>query len=147
MNETGISSGAVPGKVFIDNDYCFACGGKNPLGLCLKFTLHANGECTCEFAGAPHHQGFAGVLHGGIIATIADDLMNNHLFRMFGASTATAELTVRFKKPAPLGEPLVFTSRRTGSRGKIHEMSCDVTPKATGALLATAAGKFLEVAF
>ncbi len=147
MNETGNFEGPASGKVFIDNDYCFACGGKNPLGLCLKFTLHESGECTCEFAGAPHHQGFAGVLHGGIIATIADDLMNNHLFRMFGKSTATAELTVRFKKPAPLGETLVFTSRLTKSRGKIHEMSCEVTLKKSGALLSTASGRFLEVAF
>ena len=135
------------GAVFLDNDYCFACGGKNPLGLCLKFDIHGDGSCSCEFTGAPHHQGFAGVLHGGIIATVADDLMNNQIFRMFGASTATAELTTRFKKPAPLGEPLIFVSRRTRARGRIHEMECEVTLKSTGELIATASGRFLEVRF
>jgi len=134
-------------KVFVDDDYCFACGQKNPMGLCLTFTLSDDGTCTTEFTGLPHHQGFKGVLHGGIIATVADDLMNNHLFRMHGVSTATAELKMRFKKPAPLLEPLTFTSRRMGGRGKIHEMECDVRLKSDETLLATAKGRFMEIVF
>ncbi|MEP0814854.1 MAG: PaaI family thioesterase [bacterium] len=130
---------------FIDDDFCFACGQKNPLGLALSFDVREDGTCATEFTAAAHHQGFAGILHGGLIATIADDLMNNHLFRGFGVYTATAELSTRFKAPAPLGEPLVFTSRRTAARGKVHEMECDVRKKSDGSLLAVCKGRFIEV--
>jgi acyl-coenzyme A thioesterase PaaI-like protein len=129
---------------FTDNDYCFACGSKNPLGLCLTFTLHDDGTCTSEFTASPHHQGFAGVLHGGLIATIADDLMNNHLHRMYRVTTATAELTTRYRKPAPTGVPLVFTSRRTDVKGRIHEMECTVQLKGEDSVLSVSKGRFLE---
>ena len=132
---------------FYDNDYCFACGSKNPLGLNLQFTLEGDGTCSTEFTASQHHQGFRDVLHGGLIATIADDLMNNHLFRMYGASTATAELTSRFKKPAPLGVTLVFTSRRVEVKGRIHEMECHVRAKGEEAILAVCKGRFIEVEF
>jgi acyl-coenzyme A thioesterase PaaI-like protein len=132
---------------FYDNDYCFACGSKNPLGLNLMFHLHDDGACTTEFTASPHHQGFRDVLHGGLVATIADDLMNNHLFRMYGVSTATAELSTRFKKPTPLGVPLVFTSRRVQTKGRVHEMACEVRVKDDETVLAICKGRFIEIAF
>ena len=130
---------------FIDNDYCFACGSKNPLGLCLSFTTHDDKTCTTEFTALPHHQGFEGVLHGGLIATIADDLMNNHLHRMYNLTTATAELTIRYRKPVPTETLLLFTSRLTESKGRIHEMECTVQIKGENVVLSVCKGRFLEI--
>ncbi len=132
-------------SAFVDDDYCFACGSKNPLGLCLRFELHDDGSCTSEFTSSPHHQGFAGVVHGGLIATIADDLMNNHLHRMFGLTTVTAELTTRFRKPTPTCKPILFTSRRLASKGRIHEMECTAQIMGEEGILSISKGRFLEV--
>lgn len=132
--------------VFVDNDFCFACGGKNPLGLHLDFYLHAETFCT-RVMPKPHWQGFAGVVHGGIQSTIIDDLMSNHLFRIKGVWTATADLTLRFRRPVPLDRELLFTSCVESQQGKVWTMSGSCVPAAEpdAPPLTTAAGRFVEV--
>ena len=130
---------------FVDDDFCFACGQKNPLGMALSFEILPDGACRTEITPGAHHQGFAGIFHGGLMATVADDLMNNHLFRGFGAYVATVELSIRFKKPAPVGLALVFTSRLAKSTSTVYEMTCEVRGKDEGALFAVATGRFMRV--
>jgi acyl-coenzyme A thioesterase PaaI-like protein len=131
---------------FLDNDFCFACGGKNPLGLHLDFYLDGDAFCTRAMP-KPHWQGFAGVVHGGILSTIIDDLMSNHLFRVQGVWTATADLTLRFRRPVPLDQELLFTSRVESQHGKIWTLSgvCVTAAEPDAQPLTTAAGRFVEV--
>ncbi|MBN2081335.1 PaaI family thioesterase [bacterium] len=108
-------------NAFTDNDFCFACGSKNPLGLHLTF--YAEGDALCTLIKPkPHWQGFAGVVHGGLQSTIMDDLMSNHLFKQERAWVATGELTVRFKKPVPLDRELVFKSTIESHQGRVWNM-------------------------
>lgn len=133
-------------KAFVDNDFCFACGGKNPLGLHLDFYLDGDAFCT-RVLPKPHWQGFAGVVHGGIQSTIIDDLMSNHLFRVQGVWTATADLTLRFRRPVPLDRELLITSRVESRQGKVWTMSGSCVPAddPDSRALTTAAGRFVEV--
>lgn len=131
---------------FVDNDFCFACGSKNPLGLHLSFYVDGDAFCT-RIKPKPHWQGFAGVVHGGIQCTILDDLMSNNLFRVRGVWTATADLTLRFRKPVPLDAELLFASRIESHSGKIWTMSgtCTLAGQVDAKPLTTAAGRFVEV--
>ena len=53
---------------------CFVCGESNPLGLQLRF--HADGdEVRTRFVPRPEHIGFKGVVHGGLLATLLDEIM------------------------------------------------------------------------
>jgi acyl-coenzyme A thioesterase PaaI-like protein len=133
--------------VFIDNDFCFACGGKNPLGLHLDFYRDGVAFLT-RVLPKPHWQGFARVVHGGIQSTIIDDLMSNHLFRIKGVWTATADLTLRFRRPVPLDQELLFASRVESNHGKVWTMSgtCVLAAEPNAQPLTTAAGRFVEVA-
>lgn len=131
---------------FTDNDFCFACGMKNPLGLQLKF--HVKGDLLCtRVVPMEHWQGWAGVMHGGLQATILDDLMNNHLFRVHRVWTATAELTMRYRLPVPLDQPLLFTSKIVGNRSKVWEANgaCHLANEPEGRPLSKARGRFMEV--
>jgi len=101
----------------LDNDYCFACGQQNPLGLHLRFELESGG-IVAHFTPGPHLQGFAGVLHGGIAATVLDDVMNNLVSRTRAKLVVTATLEVRFRRPVPVGEALVCHARLTEERGR-----------------------------
>jgi hypothetical protein len=136
---------------FENNDYCFACGTKNPLGLRLVFftATAPNGArllCT-QVMPSPHWQGFAGVLHGGLQSTIIDDLMSNHLFRLERVWSATAELKLRFKRPVPLDQELLFASRLVACEGRIWRMraECRLAADPGGPLLTFAEGRFIEV--
>ncbi|MCC7479565.1 PaaI family thioesterase [bacterium] len=130
---------------FIDNDFCFACGSRNPLGLQLSF--HREGDMLCtRVVPTAHWQGWENVMHGGIQATILDDLMSNYFFRIQGVSVVTAELSTRFKAPVPLDRELVFRAWLTGRRGRVWEAAadCRVHGDPDGRVLSSATGRFLE---
>ena len=119
-----------------DDHWCFACGAENPHGLKLDDIHLENDECVCTFAPARCHQGWAQMMHGGITATLLDEVMTHLLWRR-GYDAMTAELTIRLKAPIPLGETLTVRSRLTGRRGKLAETEAEVylqdgTTAATG---------------
>jgi hypothetical protein len=136
--------GAQP--VFSDDDFCFACGMKNPLGLQLKFYLDGERMCA-RVTPMDHWQGYHGVLHGGLQATILDDLMNNHLFRVQRVWTATAELKLRYRLPVPLDRELLFYSELVGGQSRVWELrgACMLAAMPEGKPLTTAVGRFMEV--
>jgi acyl-coenzyme A thioesterase PaaI-like protein len=103
--------------VFLDNDYCFACGTKNPFGLHLRFAVDGD-AVTARFTPGPHLQGFAGVLHGGISSTVLDDVMNNLVTRTCGEIVVTATMETRFRQPVPVGRELVCEARLVERRGR-----------------------------
>ena len=56
-----------------DNDMCYACGRKNEKGLHLEFAFDdKEKQIKTTFIPSDTHQGWMGVVHGGIIATLLD---------------------------------------------------------------------------
>lgn len=131
--------------LFVDNDFCFACGTKNPLGLHLSFYREDDRLCT-RVTPKPHWQGWDGVMHGGIQSTIFDDLMSNHLFRIERVWAVTVELSARFRKPVPLDRDLLFSSSVARKSGKLWELSgeCVIADEAS-VVLSSASGRFMQV--
>ena len=129
------------------NDYssyqqCFVCGQRNDHGL--KAVYHQEGDrIVTTFTGEPRHQGFPGVVHGGIISTLLDETMGRTaLFER--AWVMTGRLEVRYRTPAPTGEPLTITAWATRHRSRSVETRGEVR-RANGELLAEGSGLFLKV--
>ena len=101
------------------NQWCFACGRLNPCGLKLEFEEH-NGTYLSHFTGSAQHQGYDGILHGGIISTLLDEIMARHIYAK-GLNAVTARLEVRFLKPTPIGVPLLIKGHITKNRGRVYE--------------------------
>jgi acyl-coenzyme A thioesterase PaaI-like protein len=58
-----------------DNKYCFVCGKNNPFGL--KATLQVDREAqsaSCELVIPAEYQGWEGMVHGGVIAALLDEV-------------------------------------------------------------------------
>ncbi len=127
---------------FNDDGWCMACGKDNPQGLHLKFRFEGD-DCVCDFVPARVHQGWAGVVHGGILATLLDEIMNQALYPTVGP-VVTAQMSVRYRKPAPTGESLRVCGRVTGGRGKLHEAEAEVVLP-DGTVAASATAKLMEV--
>jgi hypothetical protein len=143
--EVGAGAPAVAGAPFVDNDYCFACGTRNPLGLHLKFAREGELYVT-RVRPLPHWQGWEHVMHGGLQATIMDDLMSNHLFQVCRVFAVTAEMRLRFRRPVPLGAELRFTSRLGRHSGRVWELVAACTTVAEPeTVLSEATGRFLQV--
>ena len=89
-----------------DNGMCYACGKNNAKGLHLEFSCDEQEHCIeTTFVPSDDYQGWQGVVHGGIIATLMDECMAK-LAQFLGYRVVTASLTLRFKDVAKTGEPL-----------------------------------------
>ncbi len=122
---------------------CFVCGPKNPNGLKLIFEIDKEKQTLkTTFVASPTFQGWDGIVHGGIISTLLDEAMAKLVYEL-GFQSVTASLEIRFKKPAPILEPLhIF--------GTISEMSKRLirakahVAKEDGTILATGVSTFLR---
>jgi len=103
------------------NQWCFACGSRNPIGLKLTFREEADTYYTTLVPG-PEYQGYEGVMHGGLVSTLLDEVMARYLYAK-GFNAVTAKLEVRFRQPTPIGQQLTVSGWITGKRGKMYELA------------------------
>ncbi|HWR28843.1 MAG TPA: PaaI family thioesterase [Negativicutes bacterium] len=106
-------------KLADQNEWCFACGHLNPCGLKLKFEEQGDTYVT-HFTGEAQHQGYDGVMHGGIVSTLLDEIMARHIYAK-GVTAVTARLEVRYLKPTPIGVPLLIKGFITRNKGRLYE--------------------------
>ncbi len=125
-----------------DDGMCFVCGKKNPIGLQLDFRL-AGQILHTSFVPEKKHQGYADIVHGGIIGIVLDEMLVN-LPWLLGKKAVTAEFSVRLKKPVYIGEEIRFTSRIVKEQGRLIFTEAEAK-KADGSLVATAAGKCVKI--
>ena len=104
--------------------WCFGCGEDNPIGLHLKFK-EVDGLLCTEFIPAKEHQGYDGIVHGGIIATLLDEAMGKVLSGK-GVMALTATLSVKFKKPIKVGDRLSVCSKVKRQSGRKVWLEADV---------------------
>jgi acyl-coenzyme A thioesterase PaaI-like protein len=109
-----------------NSDYCFVCGRKNPRGLHMTFYDDGVAEVSAEYVVPEAYQGYPGIVHGGIVAAILDEVVGrvamisdpNH-FMM------SVTLEVRYRHPVPTAAALQVVGRLErlrGRRGKARGM-------------------------
>lgn len=124
-----------------DEDWCFACGQSNPYGLRLKDFKFDGKFYSVQWTPSRHHQGWADIVHGGLVATLLDEVMTRILWDQ-GYHVATAELSVRYHRTAPMGEQLLARSWVVAGRRRYFEAAAEVL-LADGSVVASAEAKFL----
>jgi acyl-coenzyme A thioesterase PaaI-like protein len=100
-----------------NSNHCFVCGRENPYGLHLKFYESSPGEVIVEYTVPEQYQGYPGVVHGGVVAAMLDEVTGRTL--MGGSPPRfmfTARLDVRYRKNVPTGKPLKIIGRAGISR-------------------------------
>lgn len=123
---------------------CFVCGESNASGLRLRFETDGQIVYT-RFTPRVEHAGFRQTVHGGIIATLLDEIM------VWACAVPTrqfafcAELNVRYLHPVRPNQTTVASGRLAANRrGKIFEAEADLRDEA-GTALATATGKYMPI--
>ncbi len=120
---------------------CLLCGNKNPWSLQLKFVADEDGNVSTLFKGRHVLQGYSGVLHGGVIASLLDSAMTNCLFRQ-GINAVTGELKVRYRHPVPCKAELVLRAGIKSSKRPLFHMKAELLLE--NKLMAKATAKFME---
>lgn len=131
-------------KDFNDDDYCFVCGSQNPYGLKLEFQYDEETDEIISKAVFPKHfQGWENVLHGGLISTVLDEIMVKAVAHL-GLKCVTAELNVRFKKPAMLDKEFTAKAKITEKRKHLITARSGIVDS-DNVTVASATGKFVVV--
>lgn len=120
---------------------CFVCGKDNPFGLNITFLKDKN-EVRAELIPESKHQGFKGIVHGGILFSILDEIMGRTAVITKRVLTLTVEINIKYRKKAKVGEKIIFTAHMTQDLGRMIEAQGQVC-KEDGTLLAEAKGRFI----
>ena len=107
--------------------HCFVCGLSNPFGLQLCFDVTAPGEVTTLYTVPEKFQGFPGVVHGGVVAAMLDEVCARvHMGIDTPRFMYTATLEVRYRKNIPIGQLLRIVGKAEKSKAR--------TAKSTGVI-------------
>lgn len=94
---------------------CFGCGPHNDVGMGLHFAVDGD-EVVTTFHGRPGWEGPPGILHGGLQATLADEIGAWTLVGLRQRFGFTTQASLRWLRPARLDSPIE-------ARGRITEES------------------------
>ena len=122
---------------------CFACGLENPIGLKMAFYQDEEGRVVAKFTTRDEHQGYPGVVHGGIVTALLDEVLG----RVAIAAErwmVTGRLNIRFRRPVPIGETLTIVGEAVSWKKRTLEARGEIR-LADGQVGAEASGTFLEI--
>lgn len=131
-----------------DDRMCIGCGEKNPRGLKLSFEVdEKQRRIRTRWTPTKEFQGYADLVHGGMIGLVLDELMGNLLWKI-GHPSVSAELRIRFRRPARVEEPIeceawIASEDSTRSRKRF---TLEAAAYGTGRrLLTEASGLYVEI--
>ena len=122
---------------------CFVCGAENVVGFRLRVQVDGH-DVRTRFTPRPEHGGFLGIVHGGVAASLLDEVM------VWAASIArrrfcyTATFSIRYLRPWRVGVPVDVVARGNAERPRRVTAEGWVRNDA-GMILARADGVFLPV--
>lgn len=132
--------------ITIDRDAvgrCFGCGQANEHGLRMTFARYPDGTVESRHRTAPHHCGVDTVVHGGIQATLLDEVMGVAAQLGLGdtasnAPCVTAEMQLAYRHPVAISEEVVVRARLVDIDGRdLHVEGAIVAADGTPATTAT----------
>ena len=117
---------------------CFVCGAGNPHGLQLRFRVE-DGEVRADFRPRPHHGGYRGMVHGGVLASALDETMfwvAAYARKQFYVSV---DLSVHYLKKVEVGQTYLLVARLVREQKKfcfteseLHTTAGEPCASATG---------------
>jgi uncharacterized protein (TIGR00369 family) len=128
----------------LPKNYCFVCGKDNPGSMRLHFAYDEERNCfVCRFRLGKRYTGPPGHCHGGIIATILDEAMGK-VNKLRQVVALTSEITVNYRKPVPLQQPLRVESREVKVKGRKHINMAEILNE-KDEVLARSQGLFIAI--
>jgi acyl-coenzyme A thioesterase PaaI-like protein len=141
------SPAALPAGTQLPSHYslCIGCGADHPCGLRLRAAVGDGLRIVGQYTVTEHHQGAPGLAHGGILATVIDEVMGA-LNWLLMAPAVTGRLEVDFRTPVPVGATVHLEAWLTGQAGrKVYTRASGRLDAPDGPLAVEAAGLFLQV--
>jgi uncharacterized protein (TIGR00369 family) len=123
---------------------CFGCGAANNLGMKLTFVQdNVKRRIVGRFILGEAYQGGGGMAHGGIIATLLDEVMGK-VCRFREVRAVTAELNVQYLKPVKVNEEIIVEGFEADHKGRNLFLVGEIRNN-DGVVLAKGTGRFVVI--
>ena len=109
------------GSLFGPGQPCFGCSPDHPTGLRLRFERDGD-EIVTRFVPEDRHQGPVGIMHGGLVSTLADEVAAWAIIGLRGKFGFTAAFDAKLHRPVRIGVPLEGRSWITRDAGRVIEV-------------------------
>jgi acyl-coenzyme A thioesterase PaaI-like protein len=113
----------------------------------MTFEHLADGSAECRYTAPEHLAGAPGVIHGGVQATLLDEVMG-HAVRVADEDQdldiATVDFALRYRRPAPVAVPLTIRGRLLRSEGRDFFVTGEIVAP-SGEVLTTAESRWRQV--
>ena len=124
---------------------CFGCGADNPLGLKLSFEGDPeNGTVWTEFEPLPFMAGGIGMMHGGFIALLLDEV-SSKVLSVLGKTGVTRNIEVSYEKPVALNRTIRLEAKMIKHERRKHFIQARIV-NLQGEVLAKSEALFLSFA-
>jgi uncharacterized protein (TIGR00369 family) len=120
---------------------CFACGPDNPIGIHLGDPKVDGTDITATFRPRHEYQGTSGSLHGGIAATVVDEIMVWAAILQERVLCVTGRMDIRYRKPLANDGEYLARARVDRRSGRRLEVSAEI--EADGATAVSGSGLYL----
>jgi acyl-coenzyme A thioesterase PaaI-like protein len=126
-----------------DHGSCFVCGKSNPKSIGITWQLATGNHIFASFEFSDLQQGPPGFVHGGASAAVMDEAMGLAVFHS-GYRVVTANLSIDYRKPIPLGKTVKIQAVMSGkSERRILALGEILLPD--GSVAVSAKGIYAEV--
>lgn len=120
---------------------CVVCSLANNRGLQLDFISEDDGRTTATFSCDETLEGYRGIMHGGMIASVLDGAMTHCMFA-HGKTAVTAEMSTRFRHPILIRQVATVSALIERSSHPLYLLKAQIVQG--GQVKATSTGKFLD---
>ncbi|AKF08128.1 PaaI family thioesterase [Sandaracinus amylolyticus] len=110
------------GHLFGPGQPCFGCGPDHPYGFHLTFAREGD-EIVTRFTPGDRYQGPPGIMHGGLVSTLADEVAAWALIGLLGKFGFTASFDAKLHKAVRIGVPLEGRSVITRDARRIVDVA------------------------
>lgn len=108
-----------------DTSQCFVCGHANKRGLQIPFVKDGERGSRAHYTARQEHDGWPGVLHGGVTFALMDEALGWALFYQ-GLRGVTARVETKFKLPIRTGACVVVRAWTTDRRRELISARAEV---------------------
>lgn len=123
---------SLDGHLFGPGQPCFGCSPDHPFGFRLTFERQED-EIVTRFTPGERHQGPVGIMHGGLVSTLADEVAAWAIIGLLGKFGFTASFDAKLHRPVRIGIPVTGCGRITKDARRIVDVAVGITqPDAEG---------------
>ncbi len=111
-----------PAEYFGPQSPCFACGPHHPIGFHLRFSRQDE-EIVTSFLPHDRYEGPPGIMHGGLVMTLADEIGAWAVIGLLGKFGFTAAVNGKLLRPVRTGVEVEGRSRLTRETSRVVQVA------------------------